>query len=172
MKGNISKMFFRGSKIKVAIVVFTLLIMAIIVIFALKGCSNSGGNYSKPNLPDIQFNNDNGYSPNSQANSVEIPAVTGIVVKSNTLSQKLNISNPSDNKYVFIVEIYLGDGTKLYTSDYIYPSDIVTNVRFNTTLKSGVYKNALMVYTCCTLDDQHTPLTRYEFPIEIRSLVE
>lgn len=146
--------------------------MAIIVIFTLKGCSNSGGNYSKPNLPDIQFNNDNGYSPNSQANSVEIPAVTGIVVESNTLSQKLNISNPSDNKYVFIVEIYLGDGTKLYTSDYIYPSDIVTNVRLNTTLKSGVYKNALMVYTCCTLDDQHTPLTRYEFPIEIRSLVE
>ena len=165
-------MFFRDSKIKVAIVVFALLIMAIIVIFALKGCSNSGGNYSNPNLPDIQFNNDNGYSPNSQANSVEIPAVTGIVVESNTLSQKLNISNPSDNKYVFIVEIYLGDGTKLYTSDYIYPSDIVTNVRFNTTLKSGVYKNALMVYTCCTLDDQHTPLTRYEFPIEIRSLVE
>lgn len=165
-------MFFRDSKIKVAIVVFALLIMAIIAIFALRGCSNSGGNYSKPNLPDIQFNNDNGYSPNSQANSVEISAVTGIVVKSNTLSQKLGISNPSDNKYVFIVEIYLGDGTKLYTSDYIYPSDIVTNVRFNTTLKSGVYKNALMVYTCCTLDDQHTPLTRYEFPIEIRSLVE
>lgn len=165
-------MFFRDSKIKVAIVVLMLLIMVIIAIFALKGCGNSGGNYSKPNLPDIQFNNDNGYSPNSQDNSVEIPAVTGIVVKSNTLSQKLNISNPSSNKYVFIVEIYLGDGTKLYTSDYIYPSDIVTNVRFNTTLKSGVYKNALMVYTCCTLDDQHTPLTRYEFPIEIRSLVE
>ena len=172
MKGNISKMFFRDSKIKVAIVVFALLIMAIIAIFALKGCSNSGGNYSRPNLPDIQFNNDNGYLPNSQDNVVEIPAVTGIVVKSNTLSQQLNISNPSVNKYVFIVEIYLSDGTKLYMSDYIYPSDIVTNVRFNTTLKSGVYKNALMVYTCCTLDDQHTPLTRYEFPIEIRSLVE
>ena len=172
MKGNISKMFFRNSKIKVAIVVFTLLIMAIIVIFALKGCSNSDGNYSRPNLPDIQFNNDNGYLPNSQNNVVEIPAVTGIVVKSNTLSQQLNISNPSDNKYVFIVEIYLGDGTKLYTSDYIYPSDTVTKVRFNTVLNSGVYKNALMVYTCCTMDDQHTPLTRYEFPIEIRSSIE
>lgn len=165
-------MFFRDSKIKVAIVVLILLIMVIIAIFALNGCSNSGGNYSKPNLPDIQFNNDNGYSPNSQDNSVEIPAVTGIVVKSNTSLQKLNISNPSDNKYVFIVEVYLGDGTKLYTSDYIYPSDTVTNARFNTTLKSGIYKNALMVYTCCTMDDQHTPLTRYEFPIEIRSLSE
>ena len=165
-------MFFRDSKIKVAIVVFAFLIMAIVVIFALKGCSNSDGNYSRPNLPDIQFNNDNGYLPNSQDNVVEIPAVTGIVVKSNTLSQQLNISNPSVNKYVFIVEIYLSDGTKLYTSDYIYPSDTVTNVRFNTTLKSGVYKNALMVYTCCTIDDQHTPLTRYEFPIEIRSSIE
>ena len=165
-------MFFRNPKIKVAIVVFTLLIMAIIAIFALKGCSNSDGNYSKPNLPDIQFNNDKGYSPNSQDNSVKIPAVTGIVVKSDTLSQKLDISNPSNNKYVFIVEIYLGDGTKLYTSDYIYPSDTVTNVWLNTALKSGVYRDALMVYTCCTMDDQHTPLTRYEFPIEIRSLAE
>ena len=165
-------MFFRRPKNKVAIVVFSLLVVAIVLIFALKGCNNPDGNYSKPNLPDIQFNDDNGYSPSEQDNGVEIPAVTGLVVKSDTLAQKLNISNPSSNKYVFIVEIYLSDGTKIYISDYIYPSDTVTDVEFSKTLKTGLYKNALMVYTCCTMDDQHTPLTRCEFPIEIRSLTE
>lgn len=165
-------MFFRRLKNKVVVVVFLILIIVIALALILKGCNNSDENYSQPNLPDIQFDDNNGYSHPEQDDSVEIQAVTGLKIKSDTLAQKLNISNSLSNKYVFIVEIYLGDGTKLYASDYIYPSDTVTDTQFNATLKPGVYKNALMIYTCCTIDDQHIPLTRYEFPIEIWSSAE
>lgn len=166
------KKIFRKSKSRVAIAICIAIILVIVLIFGIKGCNNSGGNYSIPKLPDMYFDSEDGYSAYSPNNNVQIPAVTGIIVRSDTLSQKLNISNPSSNKYVFIVDLYLSNGTKLYTSDYIYPSQTVTDVEFSQTLKSGVYRNALMVYTCCTPDDQHTPLTRYEFPIEIRSSIE
>lgn len=165
-------MFFRGLKNKVVIAACVLAVIVIALTFVLKGRNNSDGNYSKPNLPDIQFGDDNGYSLPKQDDTVKIQAVTGLKVKSDTLTQKLNISNPSSNKYVFVVEIYLGDGTRLYVSDYIFPSNTITDVIFDITLKSGVYKNALMIYTCCTIDDQHIPLTRYEFPIEIWSSTE
>lgn len=171
MKENISNLFFGGSKIKTVIAVLLVVVIAVVLILSLKSCNNTDGGYSKQDLPDIQFNENNGFS-SFDDNSVQINAVTGLVVKSNTTAQTLNITNPSSNKYVFVVDIYLSDGTKLYTSDYIYPSDIVASVEFNQKLQEGIYRNALMVYTCCTPDDQHTPLTRYEFPIEIRSLVE
>jgi len=172
MKGNISKFIFRGSKTKVVIVICIALILIVALILALKFGNGNDGKYQKPSLPDIQFNGDGGFTAAQQDNNVVIPATTGIVVKSNTTRQKLNILNPSGNKYVFVVDIYLNDGTKLYTSDYIYPAETITSAEFTQKLNEGLYRNALMVYTCCTLDDQHTPLTRYEFPIEIRSLVE
>lgn len=165
-------MFFRRLKNKVVIAACFLAVIVIALTLVLKGCNNSDGNYSKPNLSDIQFGDDNGYSLPKQDDSVKIQAVTGLKVKSDTLTQNLNISNPSSNKYVLVVEIYLGDGTRLYVSDYIFPSNTITDARFDITLKSGVYKNALMIYTCCTIDDQHIPLTRYEFPIEIWSSTE
>lgn len=165
-------MFSLKSKRKITIVIFVLLITIIVLLFTLKGCNSLSKNYKASVFPDLHFSDTNGYSPVAQDSRVEIPAVTGIEVRSDTLVQYLNISNPPNNQYVFVVELYLGDGTKLYTSEYIYPSDIITKVNFNAELPVGIYKDALMVYTCCTIDDSHTPLTRYEFPIEIRSSSE
>lgn len=170
-------MFFRRFKnkelgIMICVVGVMLIVWAIVFVIELINCNSSDESYDKPNLPEVQFNGGSGYVDSQQENSVEIPAVTGLVVKSGARRQKLNLTNPSNNRYAFVVEIYLGDGTRLYKSDYINPSGAITEAEFSVALKAGLYKDALMIYTCYTTDDRRAPLTRCEFPIEIRSSEE
>ena len=61
------------------------------------------------------------------------------------------------NRVGFLAELRLEDGTALYTSPLLEPGQAVMLVPLEKTLAAGVYK-AMVVYSCVTLDEKHTPL--------------
>lgn len=60
------------------------------------------------------------------------------------------------------------DGTEVFKSDYVYPGETLTSIKLGTELKSGTYKNAIMLYRCYTTDTSHIAVSQCEFPIEIK----
>lgn len=151
-------------------VVIGVLLLAISMYVAI--ASRNSGEHSQRELngfQDIVFSGSDGFVEHESA-STHIPAVTGIEVKSDETEQEIHIENPSDNPCVFVVSLYLGDGTLLWQTSPIQPGCAVDNIKMRRTLDSGVYKNAVMVYDCFSADGNMIPLTRCEFVIEINSI--
>lgn len=172
MKGNISKNLDRDTqtcrKRSVVIsIIIVLLILLFVTIFIVSNNSPNDGSY-RPTLPDINLNADDGYTQDQAQRGIKLMAVTGLTFKEGSLEQSVDIPNVSSNEYAFIISIYLADGTEVFKSDYVYPGDTLTSIKLTTELKSGTYKNAVMLYRCYTTDTSHIAVSQCEFPIEIK----
>lgn len=175
MKGNITKLIFGMSERKYSlfrhiVVVLAIAIAVCAVVMLVRGCTggdSSDGSFRAP-LPDMNFSDDDGYTPVGIAKGISIPATTGIVLSSNTLTQDISIGNPCVNNCIFVVYLYLSDGTLLFKSEPLRPSDMLSTIRLNKVLSAGVYKNAVFVYECYTNDSTMTAISRCEFPVEIK----
>lgn len=119
-------------------------------------------------FPEIIGNGSDGFTAHTKA-TASIPAVTGIELESNQLAQNVEFYNPEENPCAFVISLYLGDGTLVFTTDSIYPGQTVNDVNLTVKLDSGVYSNAILVYDCYSVDEEMTPLTRCELIIEINS---
>lgn len=150
--------------------VIAVVTLIIIIVFLCKGCSSDNTGLHTPQLPDIQLNGDNGYVANSGTQGVKLNAMTGVVFRSGTKTQSVNLSNDKENNCLVVASIYLADGTLLYESDYIHPEGIVTTIDISKELDAGLYRNALLVYRCYSISEPHIPITQCEFGIEIRCL--
>lgn len=102
------------------------------------------------------------------SDSITIPGVTGLNLKSGQLQQKVDFYNPKENQYYFIISIYLSDDTLIYKSDYLAPAETITEINLLQTLQKGTYKNCRIVYNCYTLDSKAT-LNSGNVKIEINS---
>ena len=85
------------------------------------------------------------------SDSINIPAVTGLNLKSGQLQQKVDFYNPKENQCYFIISIYLSDDTLIYKSDYLAPTETITEINLLQTLQRGTYKNCRIVYNCYTI---------------------
>lgn len=101
-------------------------------------------------------------------NSITIPAVTGLNMKSGQLRQKVDFYNPKENQCYFVISIYLSDDTLIYKSDYLAPEGTITEITLLQTLQKGTYKNCRIVYNCYALDSKST-LNSGNVKIEINS---
>lgn len=88
---------------------------------------------------------------NYKNQSISIPGTSGIILKSNSLSQTVDFYNPAENQCYFIITLCLSDGTMIYKSDYIAPGEKITDIELLQTLKQGIYKNCTLNYDCFTL---------------------
>ena len=102
------------------------------------------------------------------SNSITIPAVTGLNMKSGQLQQKVDFYNPKENQCYFVISIYLSDDTLIYKSDYLAPAETITEINLLQTLQKGTYRNCRIVYNCYTLDRKAT-LNSGNVKIEINS---
>lgn len=119
-------------------------------------------------FPDIIGYGSDGFTSHVQP-SASIPAVTGIVLESSKLEQVVNLSNPSENQCIFVISLYLGDGTCLFRTEPVYPGGTVDTVTLNRELGCGHYSDAIIVYDCYSIDGTMRALTRCELVIEITS---
>lgn len=119
-------------------------------------------------FPEVVGNGSDGFTAHTQT-SAAIPATTGVVFESGKLEQTVNLRNPSENPCVFVISLYLGDGTKLFQTEPIYPGNTVSTVILSRELSCGHYSDAVIVYDCYSADGAMKPLTRCELVIEITS---
>lgn len=100
--------------------------------------------------------------------SIIIPGVNGINLKSNQLEQKVDFYNPDKNNCYFRITLYLSDDTLIWQSNLIEPSKHITEIKLNQALQRGLYRNCRLVYDCYTLDEK-SPLNGGQVKLEINS---
>lgn len=143
-----------------------------IVIFALLWCFRSCG--SADPLPDVPAETEPkktlDFMPvdGNTENNITIPGVTGIYMEPNQTEQTVSFYNPEKNNCLFVISLYLSDGTLIFQSEHISPGEQLTDIALLTQLEQGIYKKCLLVYECYSLDG----LTQYngsQFTIEINT---
>ena len=163
------------TKKKSRIAARAILIVLIIAFFALAAAvlvnpmrHNNADQQYNFTFPTIEGGGSDGFVARNKA-SATIPATDGIELLSGTVEQSLCMSNPDNNPCIFVISLYLGDGTVLFTTEPLYPGETSEPVMLRQVLNSGVYKNATLVYDCYSADGNMTPLTRCELAVEINS---
>lgn len=150
-----------------------LLILVILVLLLLLKCCNNKSNTPSPSGDTSQTTSTTkplDFIPavDASPNSITIPAVSGINLKSGQLHQKVDFYNPKENQCYFVISIYLSDDTLIYKSDYLAPAETITEITLLQTLQKGTYRNCRIVYNCYTLDNKAT-LNSGDVKIEINS---
>lgn len=150
-----------------------LLIVVILVLLLLLKCCNNKSNTPPPSGDTSQTTSTTkplDFIPavDASPNSITIPAVSGINLKSGQLHQKVDFYNPKENQCYFVISIYLSDDTLIYKSDYLAPAETITEITLLQTLQKGTYRNCRIVYNCYTLDNKAT-LNSGDVKIEINS---
>ena len=141
-----------------------LLILLFVSACAAVAFTNNDSNVEPFKLPELYISGNDGFSAQSKA-TASISAKSGLAFVDGQSRQRVEFKNPVDNPCEFVVSLYLGDGTRLFTTNSIKPGEIVNSVNLLYDLKPGTYKDAILVYDCYS--DNGDPLTRCEFIIEI-----
>ena len=141
-----------------------LLILLFVSACAAVAFTNNDSNIEPLKLPELSISSNDGFSAQSKA-TASISAKSGLTFVDGQSQQRVEFKNPIDNPCEFVVSLYLGDGTHLFTTNPIKPGEIVNSVNLLHDLKPGTYKNAILVYDCYSENGE--PLTRCEFIIEI-----
>lgn len=150
----------------------TFCITLVIVIMVLLWCFRSCGN--SDTLPEVPVETEPkktlDFSPvdGNTENNITIPGVTGICMEPNQTEQTVHFYNPEKNNCLFVISLYLSDGTLIFQSKYISPGEQLTDIALLTQLEQGIYKNCCLLYECYSLDG----LTQYngsQFTIEINT---
>lgn len=151
-------------KYKKIIAIITVAVVVIIALFlVLRACNyNTGYNESTDESTSKPLD----FTPIGESNRITIPAVTGLTLTASSVHQTINLHNPSENTCFFIISVYLSDDTLIYQSDYLAPSERLTEIELKQELMRGIYRNCRMVYSCYSLADK-SPLNSGETIIEI-----
>lgn len=105
---------------------------------------------------------------NNTADTITIPGIDGLNLKAGQLNQQVDFCNPSQNKCYFQISLFLSDGTLMWKSDYIAPSEEIPEITLYKELQRGLYKNCRLVYDCYSLNDK-SQLNSGEVKLEINS---
>lgn len=103
---------------------------------------------------------------NNTADTITIPGIDGLNLKAGQLNQQVDFCNPSQNKCYFQISLFLSDGTLMWKSDYIAPSEEISEITLFKELQRGLYKNCRLVYDCYSLNDK-SQLNSGEVKLEI-----
>ena len=101
------------------------------------------------------------------ADSIAIPGYEGLTLKADTLQQTVSLNNPEQNACLFIIGLYLEDGTMLWQSDYIEPGSVSSPIVLIEALPKGTY-HAVLRYSCFKMDSEKTPLNGAETKLTLR----
>jgi len=84
--------------------------------------------------------------------TISIPGYDTIKMASSQLDQAVKLYNPAGNVCLFLVTMYLPDGKEIYRSDILKPGEYLNSIRLMAELEPGIYKDALLVYSCFSKD--------------------
>lgn len=130
-----------------------LLAAVVAIILLLRSCGAGTGTVPTDTTPQ---KNTLDFTPavERQDNTITIPGMTGITMKSGQLQQTVDFYNPEQNACYFVLSLYLSDDTLIYQSNFLAPGEHITEIVLNQSLQRGVYGKCRLVYECFTLDNK------------------
>lgn len=152
---------------KKAILLVVLIVLVAVIIVFVRSC----GNEPALHIPQTETqNNELDFTPSGDGNknAITIPGMTGLTMKAGQLEQTVDFYNPEQNECYFKISLYLSDNTLIYQSDYIAPSEHITDIALMQVLERGIYGKCRLVYDCFALDNK-AALNSGEVILEINS---
>lgn len=152
---------------KKAILLVVLIVLVAVIIIFVRSCGNEPALY----VPQTETqNNERDFTPSGDGNknAITIPGMTGLTMKAGQLEQTVDFYNPEQNECFFKISLYLSDNTLIYQSDYIAPSEHITDIALMQVLERGIYGKCRLVYDCFALDNK-AALNSGEVILEINS---
>lgn len=148
----------KTTRVLIAIIAFLLLLIAVMLMFVR--CSNTPTSAdNQKDLPVTEI---------EKPESIAIPGYEGLELQADTKKQTLSLPNPAQNACYFQISLYLEDGTLLWQSELIEPGETSDPIRLSMPLEKGTYPNAVLRYSCFTLDSSMTPLNGAEMKLTLR----
>ena len=143
-----------------------ILVMVLLILLLLRCCQNEQPN--KDNSSETTSQSELDFTPaDDKKHTIQLPIVSGINMSAGQLRQTVDFYNPNQNCY-FVISLYLSDGTLIYKSDLLAPSEHITEITLLQTLQRGIYGKCKMVFDCYALDKK-TALNGGSTNIEINS---
>ena len=149
-------------------IAWIVLIVAMVVIILLLRSCGAGTETVPTNTTPPKNTLDFTPAGERQDNTITIPGMTGITMKSGQLQQTVDFYNPEQNACYFVLSLYLSDDTLIYQSDFLAPGEHISEIVLNQVLQRGVYGKCRLVYECFTLDNK-CALNTGEVILEINS---
>lgn len=144
------------------------ILIIVIVILLLLRCCGSEKPKDDNNTIATTSQNELDFTPhNDSVGKIKLPIVSGLNMRAGQLQQTVDFYNPNENCY-FVISLYLSDGTLIYKSDMIAPSEYITEITLLQPLQRGIYNKCNMVFDCYALD-KTTALNGGSTNIEINS---
>lgn len=141
--------------------------IVIIVVLVLRSCDCN--NNSTLDITSSTESNRLDFTPyDKDKDKITIPGVDGLNLKAGQLQQQVNFYNPEKNKCYFKISLYLSDDTLIWQSDFLAPSDKISEISLNQELNRGIYKNCRLLYECFSLENK-SPLNSGNVKLEINS---
>ena len=167
MEKGFKKLCTQNKKIVIGI---TILVVILVAAGTLIGTlyNRDGGSSASPSLPGFSINGELDFEERKNG-GISIPTAQGYNLLHGQTEQEILLSNPNTNTCDFFISIYLSDGTLLYQSDRVVPGEALTKIAISQPLKSGVYRNSVIVYECYKHNTQE-PLTRIEVAVELNCI--
>lgn len=139
-----------------------------VIVILLLHCCDSKQPKDDNNTIVTTSQNELDFTPaNESDNTIQLPVVSGLNMRAGQLQQTVDFYNPNKNCY-FVISLYLSDGTLIYKSDKLAPSEHITEITLLQTLQRGIYSKCQMVFDCYALD-KTTALNGGRTNIEINS---
>ena len=98
---------------------------------------------------------------------IAVPGYESLTLIADTVEQKVSLTNPAQNNCLFVISLYLPDGTLLWESEDILPGTASTPLALTTPLASGIYKDCKLHYSCFTTDENRVPLNSAEIKLNL-----
>lgn len=163
MEGGIKIKDNKKSKFTIVFIVVLLVIMLIFLLFSCRG------NTKTDNAIITTQNSKLDFEPvNDEIKTIKIPGTNGINLKADSINQSVYFYNPNENNCYFVIELYLSDNSLIWRSNWLKPSESITNIELLEPLQKGIYKNCELVYNCYSINEKK-PLNNGKVKIEINS---
>lgn len=134
--------------IRIGIICFSIILILVIINVVYQKTSEK-----QPQVEPIVENN---------SDVISIPGYEMLELIADTRVQTLCMPNPSQNNCYFQLNLYLSDGTLIWQSELIEPGFNSKPMVLLHSLNEGVYFNAILRYSCYSMDDTLTPLNGAE----------
>ena len=103
-------------------------------------------------------------NPGSGTN-IAIPGYEKLDFAAGKTAQTVNLKNPAENAYTFVLTLTLEGGTTIWTGEALAPGEAFTRITLSRALDAGEYP-ATLHYDCYTIEDNQ-PLNGAEIKLTL-----
>ncbi len=154
----------KDNKLYRIVIFFLLLLVAVLCFFLLK--KENPQELLNKDETAVEWTGKQDITKNNNTKGIAIPGFDLLVLKANSLEQKVNLYNPDLNDCLFLMTLNV-DGKELWTSGYISPGDGYYDIKLSETLSIGTYDGFLRIQ-CFKEDSTELNSAVVNFEVEVQ----